>query len=134
MNGPIIEKHMRDSNDDIDYESEFQPSDNKRIKKEENCLENVKKAFKTIDEIKKETNDKYQNLTIQEKNNNDILFKLIENYDINDNINLNILDNNLKAIKDSVDKLKTNTEIFINNYNKFRYTISTEDRKKLRIK
>ena len=131
MNGPIIEKHMRDSNDDIDYESEFQPSDNKRIKKEENCLENVKKTFKTMDEIKKETNDKYQNLTVQEKNNNDILFKLIENYDIDDNINLNILDNNLKAIKDSVDKLKTNTEIFINNYNKFRYTISTEDRKKL---
>ena len=131
MNGTIIEKHMRDSNDDIDYESEFQPSDNKRIKKEENCLEKVKKTFKTMDEIKKETNDKYQNLTVQEKNNNDILFKLIENYDIDDNINLNILDNNLKAIKDSVDKLKTNTEIFINNYNKFRYTISTEDRKKI---
>ena len=131
MKGAIIKKHMRDSNDDIDYESEFQPSDNKRIKKEENCLENVIKTFKTMDEIKKETNDKYQNLTVQEKNNNDILFKLIENYDIDDNINLNILDNNLKAIKDSVDKLKTNTEIFINNYNKFRYTISTEDRKKL---
>ena len=131
MNGPIIKKHMRGSEDELDYENEFLPGDNKRIKKEENCLENVKKIFKTLDEIKNETNDNYQNLTVQEKNNNDILFKLIGNFDINDIINLNILDNNLKTIKDSVDKLKTNTEIFINNYKKFRYTISTEDRKKL---
>ena len=131
MNGPIIKKHMRGSEDELDYENEFLPGNNKRIKKEENCLENVKKIFKTLDEIKNETNDNYQNLTVQEKNNNDILFKLIGNFDINDIINLNILDNNLKTIKDSVDKLKTNTEIFINNYKKFRYTISTEDRKKL---
>ena len=131
MNGPIIKKHMRGSENELDYENEFLPGDNKRIKKEENCLENVKKIFKTLDEIKNETNDNYQNLTVQEKNNNDILFKLIGNFDINDIINLNILDNNLKTIKDSVDKLKTNTEIFINNYKKFRYTISTEDRKKL---
>ena len=67
MKGAINKKRMRDSNDDIDYESEFQPSDNKRIKKEENCLENVKKTFKTMDEIKKETNDKYQTFNYSRK-------------------------------------------------------------------
>ena len=107
----------------------------KNWEKNENIQAKIKKKYKTINEIKKETYTKYLNLSEEEKNNNNILLKLIEEFDINEHINLKVLSNNLNAIKQSIE-VKINdisemTNIFIKNYKRFRYTISTEERTKI---
>ena len=132
----IIEKHKREKDDDVEYEIEYQINNNKKLKKDENIKSKIKKKYKTINEIKDEINDKFQNLSEEEKNDNNILLKLIGDFDINQNINLKVLSNNLNALKHGIEKLKPNdisemANIFINNYKKYRYTISTEERQKI---
>lgn len=136
MSEIIVGKRQRDADDDIEYENEYLPNNNKKLKADENINVKIKNKYKTINEIKNETYKKYINLSEEDKNNNNILLKLINDFDINEIINLKVLYNNLNAIKYNLKSLKNSdifplTEIFIKNYERFRFTISTEERKKL---
>ena len=132
----IFGKHKREKDYNIEYEIESQTINNKKLKKDENVKSKIKKKYKTINEIRDETYDKYLNLSEKEKSDNNILLKLIGDFDINEHINLKVLSNNLNDLRHHIEKLKANNisemlNLFIKNYKKFRYTISTEWRRKI---
>lgn len=93
-----------------------------------------KKRFKTIQKIKEETIQEYNNLSSEEKKNNEKLLKLIEKFDIIDIINYNLLNNDLNNIKElskeknSQKSVKCPKDIFIEDYKQYRYTLLTNQR------
>jgi len=132
----IVGKHKREVDDDREYEIESQTNNNKKLKNNEDIKSQIKTKYKTINEIRDETYDKYLNLSKEEKSGNNILLELIGDFDINEDIHLKVLSNNLNSLRYHIENLKTNyiselSNLFIKNYKKFRYTISTEERQKI---
>ena len=94
------------------------------------------KTYKPIFEIKTKIINQYLALSEEEKNDNNILLKLVSYFDINEDINTNILLNDINAINLSEKNSPNNNieekiNVFIEHYQKFRYTISTPERKRI---
>ena len=124
-------KRQRDSNDDDeDYKTK------QKRKTSENFIIINREEYKSINEIKSETINKFNELDECEIMDNDKLFELASNFDLSEEINKKILLNILKAIDNSIKNTNTKNYInnynsFIKNYNKYRYTISTLERIKI---
>ena len=124
-------KRQRDSNDDDeDYKTK------QKRKTSENFIIINREEYKSINEIKSETINKFNELDECEIMDNDKLFELASNFDLSEEINKKILLNILNAIDNSIKNTNTKNYInnynsFIKNYNKYRYTISTLERIKI---
>ena len=104
----IVGKHKREIDDDREYEIESQTNNNKKLKNNEYIKSQIKMNYKTINEIRDETYNKYLNLSKEEKSGNNILLELIVDFDINEDIHLKVLSNNLNSLKYHIENLKTN--------------------------
>ena len=87
----------------------------------------TKKINRSIAKIKEETIKDYNSLTAIEKGDNNKLLTLVKKFDILETLNLNILQNDLNYLKNNNDN-DCNLHSFIEHYNIFRYTLSTEKR------
>ena len=112
---------------------------NKRIKNTDNLniIETSPKKYKTIQEIKLEAIDEYKNLNEIQKKNNTLLLKINDKFDILEDINYNILINDLNEISENANKAnsykiisdnETQTNNFLEDYKKYRYTLETKKR------
>lgn len=74
-----------------------------------------------MQQIKEEAIKEYNDLDEAQKQDNSVLLKINEKFDIIENINYNILNNDLIQISKSINN-------FIEDYNKYRYTLPTDKR------
>ena len=108
-----------------------------------NIIINLLKIYKTIQQIKEDAIQEYNNLTETQRKNNSLLLKINQKFDILEDIHIDILINNLSQISENMkdiqqknDKKKEDNnkdEIFNNNnfiedYKIYRYTIQTNKR------
>jgi hypothetical protein len=101
------------NNDDITEQKKETPSLEKEISLEPT------KIMKTIEKIKNETIEKFNELSPEEKKDNVKLKELASDFDIIEIINMKILENDIN---------QNNTKEFIEDYKKLRYTIETKNR------
>ena len=118
-NSLLGNKRERESNTDNEKEKESE----KRIKRDEdsNIQAGLLRIYKTIQQIKEEAVKEYNGLDEVQKQDNSILIKINEKFDILESINYNILINDLSQINKSINN-------FIDDYKKYRYTLSTNKR------
>ena len=122
-------KTSRDNFADKSLENEEVNNNNKDINTNNNrgLFPPIKKINKSIEKIKEETTNNYNNLTILEKADNNKLLALTKKFDILETLNFNILKNDLNYIKHNNDK-DNNLNSFSEHYKTFRHTLSTEKR------
>ena len=141
MEALLGNKREREVNNEDDAEKENQKKE--KLEDDIKPLKTMLKVYKTILQLKEEAIKEYNNLTETQKNDNLFLLKVNEKFDILEEVNYNILINDINKISinikvnNKVNKEYPNNDVnnnnsnvilindFIQDYKKYRYTIST---------
>ena len=144
MEALLGNKREREVNNEDDAEKENQKKE--KLEDDIKPLKTMLKVYKTILQLKEEAIKEYNNLTETQKNDNLFLLKVNEKFDILEEVNYNILINDINKISinikvnNKVNKEYPNNDVnnnnsnvilindFIQDYKKYRYTISTNKR------
>ena len=141
MENILGNKRERQENNNEEQEIVKKP----KLEDDFNNIKAALKEYKTIQQIKNEAIQDYNNLTESQRKNNSFLIKINAKFDILENINFEILVNDLIQIEENIKKGQQNSEKskndknnnnqeeiyinnFIENYKKYRFTIQTKKR------
>ena len=127
--------NKRERERELNNEDEPEKENPKREKIEDdiNNLKTTLKVYKTILQLKEEAIKDYNELTETQKNDNSYLLKINEKFDILEEVNYNILINDFNKISNKKNANNNNSndthiDDFIQDYKKYRYTVSKNKR------